>query len=190
MRPALRRHRDHMVAGRGQGENRRNDSGGGAVEQSHAGVLAGAEVVPRQPGERLVDQGRADPLFGEIVPEVAVPGQKIAAVAREIEQATASVRCDPRPNDVEAVDAPPEFVEGTGEMSAARIADHGIERVPETILHDPAAPGISPPIPIAGRVPYRDSRQFTWKSTDWLYYVHKIRLHRRHGQIEANAVYR
>ena len=136
----VRRHRLHALARRSHGEDRRHDTGCGAIEERHPGILAGAEVLARQCGELPVDEGHADPLLGKLVAEIAFPRQEVAAVPREVEQPFAAFARRSGADDVEAVGAAPEFVQGAAKVDAARIADRRIEGIPETILHCPAAP--------------------------------------------------
>ena len=70
-------------------------------------------------------------------------------MAGKIVQPVAPFGGDLCPEYVETVGTAAEFVQGAGKMGATRIADRGIERVSETILHDPAAPETLAPAAVA-----------------------------------------
>ncbi|MYA41822.1 MAG: hypothetical protein F4092_00805 [Rhodospirillaceae bacterium] len=108
-------------------------------------------MILRQLVEPVFDQRRTDPLFCKVVREIAVPREEIAPMAGKIVQPVAPFGGDLCPEYVETVGAASEFVQGAGKMRAACIANRGIERVSETILHDPAAPEtLAPPAAAAG----------------------------------------
>ncbi|MDE0149273.1 MAG: hypothetical protein OXM58_12960 [Rhodospirillaceae bacterium] len=108
-------------------------------------------MILRQPIELVFDQRRADPLLGEVVREIFVPREEVAPMAGKIVQPVAPFGGDLCPENVKTMGAAAEFVQGAGKMRAACIADRGIERVSETILHDPAAPETLVPAAAAAR---------------------------------------
>ena len=135
-----------------------DDAGGGTVEHRRLDLRRRREMPSSVLQQRCREARRPAPLLGQALLQIAPPGRKLAAMAREVEHRRATAFVNPGPQDGKGSRTAPDLVHRAAQNRPARVADGKINRVSEPVFRHRFAQVSAPDIasrPMVGHQPAR-----------------------------------